>query len=178
MLIRFLVCLAVAASRLLELAYSRRNIGEVGPTEEGEWSRRTYPLMVALHATAIGATLLFGGKAKWHWLLLLAAVQPVRAWVLLTLGARWNTRGAVASQMDIATGGPYAYVRHPNYAVVAVELLALPLAFGLRRTAAAVAIANAMLLAVRIREEESLLGARPRYEEHFARKARFIPKVF
>ena len=149
-----------------------------GTSDEGAWSRRTYPAMITLHATAIGATALFGGRARLRWLLVLAAVQPLRGWVLITLGPRWNTRGAVAATLDVATGGPYAYVRHPNYTVVAVELLALPMAFGLRRLAAIIALANALLLFARIREEETFLRARPGYEEHFGRKARFVPRLF
>ena len=72
------MCLAVAGSRLAELAYSRRNIAIDGTSDEGAWSRRTYPAMITLHATAIGATALFGGRARLRWLLVLAAVQPLR----------------------------------------------------------------------------------------------------
>jgi len=52
------------------------------------------------------------------------------------------------------------------------------MAFGLRRTAGAIALANAALLAIRIREEEALLTQQPGYNEHFNRKPRFIPKLF
>jgi methyltransferase len=77
--------------------------------------------------------------------------------------------------MQIETRGPYRFVRHPNYCIVLVELAALPLAFGLRRVAVAATIANALLLAVRIREEERLLFQLEGYEEHFRRLPRFIP---
>ncbi|HKS92100.1 MAG TPA: isoprenylcysteine carboxylmethyltransferase family protein [Tepidiformaceae bacterium] len=145
---------------------------------EGELSRRTFPAMVALHCSVIGATALWGGRTRWRWLAVLAAAQPVRAWVLTTLGPRWNARAAVSPTMEVETRGPYAHIRHPNYAVVFVELLALPLAFGLRRLAWGAAVAHAVILTVRVRDEEALLAEMPGYDEHFRTKKRFVPGVF
>lgn len=177
-MIRVLVCGLMGGARLIELAWSRRNLASSGPTSEGRWSRATYPGVVALHVAVIGGTAVFGRRnSRRPWLVLLLAVQPVRAWVLLTLGQRWNTRAAVPATMQVATGGPYRHVRHPNYSVVAVELAALPLAFGLPRLAIAASLANALLLGPRIREEERALDRLPGYRAHFARKPRFIPGV-
>jgi methyltransferase len=134
--------------------------------------------MVALHTTTIAGSLLFGrSRVRYAWLVLLLAVQPIRVWILVTLGRRWNTRGVVDSSMAIATDGPYRFVRHPNYSVVAVELLALPLAFGMRQLALAATLVNAMLMVIRIREEERLLGEIPGYDDHFAQKPRFLPRL-
>ncbi len=169
----------MGAARLAELAWSRRNTDTSGPTTEGEWSRTTYPLIIVLHTAVIGGTFLFGrGRPRWPWLATLLAVQPVRIWVLATLGRRWNTRAAVPDEVEIETGGPYAFVRHPNYAVVAVELLALPLTFGVRWLAVAGTVANVVLLAPRIREEEEALMRDPDYRRIVGRRKRFIPGVF
>src|SRR5688572_15110611 len=154
----------MAAARLVELAYSRQNLAQAGPSAEGEWSRRTYPGIVALHTAIIAGTFLFGrGAPRLPWLLLLPAAQPLRIWWLLTLGRRWNARGAVSGDLSPATTGPYAYVRHPNYVVVFVELLALPLTFRLWRLALAGALVHAVLLVIRIRDEEALLERVPGY---------------
>jgi methyltransferase len=179
MLIRFAVCAGMAAARLAELAYSRRNVATSGETRERPASRTTYPLIVAVHVLAIAGTLLRGGKPRfWPWLALLLAVQPLRVWVIATLGQRWNTRAAVPTVMVVETGGPYRFVRHPNYSVIGVELLALPMAFGLPRLALLVSVANAALLAARIREEEAALRQLSGYTVHFERKKRFIPGLF
>ena len=139
-------------------------------------SRRTYPLIVLLHSLVIGGTLLRGSaRPRRGWLLLLLAVQPVRLWVLTTLGARWNARGAVPEAMEVCTEGPYAFVRHPNYSVIAIELASLPAAFGLGRLAAAASLVNAALLTPRISDEEALLFQLPGYREHFESKPRFLP---
>lgn len=179
MLIRLLVCAAMGAARLLELAYSRRNIASAGPTTEGRWSRRTYPLMVALHTATILLTAVRGSsRPSWPFLVALFAVQPLRIWVIRTLGPRWNTRAAVPGSMSVETGGPYRFVRHPNYTVVAVELAALPLAFRLPGLALVASLANAALLSLRIPEEERLLERLPGYVDHFGHRPRFIPGLF
>jgi methyltransferase len=49
-------------------------------------------------------------------------------------------------------------VRHPNYAIVVVELAMLPLAVGAHATAAAGSLANAALLVRRIQVEDAALG--------------------
>jgi len=173
----------MGAARLAELRWSRRNIARSavvhdssGGRTEGRRSRQTYPVMVAVHVVGILGTALWGDShPRTGWLAMLLGVQPLRAWVLATLGERWNARGSVAANTEVATGGPYAYVRHPNYLVVGIELLALPMAFGLRRLAAGLLLANAVLVAIRIRDAERLLRALPGWTEHFARKKRFIP---
>jgi methyltransferase len=178
-LTRWLVCGSMAAARLAELGWSRHNVHQASEPARGAWSRRTYPAMVAVHTAALALTALRGGdRPRLPWLLLLLAVQPVRLWVLAKLGRRWNTTGAVSPDLAVETGGPYHWVRHPNYAVVEVELLSLPLAFGLRGTGMALAAVNAALLAVRIHDEEALLAARPGWREHFAEKPRFLPGLF
>ena len=175
MLVRLLCCAGMAAARLVELAYSRRNLQASGETREGTASRVTFPAIVLVHSAVIGGTAIRGGRPRWPWLWALLAVQPLRLWVLLTLRHRWNARGSVARDLQVARDGPYAYVRHPNYAVVAIELLALPMAFGLRRLAFSASLINAALLTLRIRDEERLLEELPGYLEHFADKPRFVP---
>jgi methyltransferase len=134
--------------------------------------------MVLLHTSVIVGTVIYGKRPRWPLVAAFLALQPLRLWVLRTLGRRWNARGVVPSAMHVVAAGPYAHVRHPNYAVVAGELFSLPAAFGLRRLALGATVANAALLALRIRDEEALLMAVDGYREHFEDKARFLPGVF
>jgi methyltransferase len=94
-------------------------------------------------------------------------------WAIATLGTRWCTRIIVLPGAPPVTGGPYRWLRHPNYLAVVVELAALPLAFGSWRTALAFSSANAALLAVRIRAEERALGAA--WGEAFRGRRRLVP---
>ena len=54
--------------------------------------------------------------------------------------------------------GPYRFLAHPNYWVVAGEIAVLPLVFGLPLVALIFTVLNAAMLAVRIREENRALG--------------------
>jgi methyltransferase len=56
--------------------------------------------------------------------------------------------------------GPYRFLRHPNYAIVAGEVAVLPLIFGAWRLALLFSVVNAALLWHRSRVENEAL--RPR----------------
>ena len=57
------------------------------------------------------------------------------------------------------TRGPYRWLRHPNYAVVAGEIAAVPLALGMPIYALVFSILNAAVLAIRIAAENAALDA-------------------
>jgi methyltransferase len=84
-------------------------------------------------------------------------LQVGRVWVLLTLGERWTTRIIVLPGAPLVRSGPYRFVSHPNYWIVAGEILVLPLAFGLVAFALAFSALNALMLWVRIRAENAAL---------------------
>jgi methyltransferase len=54
--------------------------------------------------------------------------------------------------------GPYRFLGHPNYLVVALEVPVLPLAFGLPWLALLFGLANLAMLAWRIRVEARALA--------------------
>jgi methyltransferase len=55
--------------------------------------------------------------------------------------------------------GPYRFLSHPNYAVVAGEIAVLPLALNLPLLATIFTILNTAVLAIRIRAENRALAA-------------------
>jgi methyltransferase len=63
----------------------------------------------------------------------------------------------VVPGLPLVTGGPYRFLRHPNYVAVVVEGFALPLVHGAWVTALVFTVLNAGLLAVRIRVEDAAL---------------------
>jgi methyltransferase len=85
-------------------------------------------------------------------------LQAARLWVLSTLGPRWTTRIIVLPGEDLVKEGPYRFLTHPNYWVVAGEIAVLPLVFGLPWVALIFTIFNAVVLYVRIREENRALS--------------------
>jgi methyltransferase len=154
----------VGAQRLLELSYSRRNERRLRARGAVERGGGHYPVIVAVHALWLGSTLveglLRGPEIPVWWPLPLAAfllVQPLRYWAILSLGEIWNTRILVLPGGKLVRSGPYRYFPHPNYVVVAVEILTFPLIFGAWITALAFTLLNAAMLYVRIRTENRAL---------------------
>lgn len=172
----------LAAERLGELALSRRNAAWALGQGGVEVGQAHYRVMTALHTAFLLACALepvafhrqFPGALGWACLGVAAAAQGLRYWAIGTLGRRWNTRVIVLPQAEPVTGGPYRWLRHPNYLAVVLELAAVPLIFGGALTAVAFSLANAALLFVRIRVEEQALG--PRWQQAFQGRARFLPR--
>jgi methyltransferase len=84
-------------------------------------------------------------------------LQGLRAWVMLTLGARWTTGIIVLPNEPLVARGPYRFIHHPNYVVVTGEIAVLPLMLGLYWLAALFTILNAAVLFIRIRAENRAL---------------------
>jgi methyltransferase len=155
----------VALQRLLELRLSRRNERLLRARGAIERGRGHYPLMVALHAlwllSMLIEGLLRGPGLPALWPIpaaLFLLVQPLRYWSIRSLGDYWNTRILVVPNAKLVARGPYRYLRHPNYVVVAVEVATFPLIFGAWVTALVFSALNATLLFVRIREENRALA--------------------
>ena len=154
----------VAVQRLLELWYSRRNERRLRARGAVERGSGHFPAMVAIHTLWLVSTLveglLRGPEPPVWWPVPLAAfllVQPLRYWAILTLGVNWNVRVLVVPGGKLVKNGPYRYFPHPNYVVVAVEVLTFPLIFGAWITAVVFSLLNAALLYLRIRTENQAL---------------------
>ncbi len=145
---------------------SRRNLAWSYARGGVEYGAGHYPFMVVLHVGLLVGCLVEVQVADRHPLPLLASVmvalvlasQALRWWCITTLGPRWNTRVVVVPDLAPVTSGPYRYLRHPNYVAVVVEGFALPLAGSAWVTALVFTVLNAMLLTVRIREEDAALA--------------------
>ncbi len=80
--------------------------------------------------------------------------------MLASLGRYWTTRIITLPNAPLVRTGPFRYIRHPNYLLVAAEIAVLPLAFGVFAVAATFSALNLALLARRIRIEERVLAPR------------------
>jgi len=150
----------VTLQRLVELPIARANTKRLLAAGGHEVAPGHYPLLVALHASWL-LTLwwLAPGRAiNLALLALFALVEFGRFWVLRTLGTRWTTRIIVVPGEQLVASGPYRFVDHPNYWVVAAEIALLPLVFGLWPVALIFSLLNAAVLTIRIRAENRALG--------------------
>jgi methyltransferase len=148
----------VALQRLLELARARHNTRVLLARGGREAGARHYPLFMLLHGGWLAVMFALAAPdavPDWPWLALFALCQGLRVWVIVTLGPWWTTRIITVDGAEPVAAGPYRFVRHPNYAIVAVEIVALPLGIGLPAIALVFGLLNVALLAWRIRIEDA-----------------------
>jgi methyltransferase len=142
--------------------------------------------MVALHAAVLLGAALEVLLLKRPFLPILAGVafaiflaaNIVRWWVIRTLGDHWNVQVMDSTRLGVVTSGPFRFVRHPNYAAVFAEMLALPLIHTAWITALAGSLAHMAVLAQRLSTEEAVLFANPDYRAAMTGKPRFLPGLF
>lgn len=159
MTLPYVIMALVTLQRLSELVIASRNTKRLLAAGAVEIGREHYPVMVTLHASwLIALWLTVGGHAvNFALLAVFVVLQALRVWVLATLGERWTTRVIVLKGAPLVTGGPFRFLRHPNYCVVIGEIAVLPLVFGLVWLAVLFSALNAAMLYVRIRSESRAL---------------------
>jgi methyltransferase len=173
----------VAAGRLVELRIAernRRNLLARGGVEVGS---EHYPWMVSLHAAFLIASPLevwllgrpFVPVLAVSMLVLLVVAVALRWWVISTLDGRWTTRIIVLPGVAPITGGPYRFLRHPNYLAVILEIFSVPMIHTAWLTAVVFSLTNAWMLRVRIRAEEAALSRLTVYSDAFAGRPRLVP---
>ncbi len=176
---------AVGVGRLLEMRLSRRHqrhLQELGFPRERE---RGFALMVTLHTGVLIAAAVEVLVARRPLIVGLAVpalaafllANGLRWWVIHTMADHWNVNVVNSLALGVVTGGPYRFVRHPNYVAVFVELLALPLVHTAWVTALAATLLHAIVLRRRLALEESVLDTDPAYRAQMGGKPRFVPRL-
>ncbi len=156
----------VAFERLAELIISRSNQQRLLARGGFEVGASHYPFMVALHVAWLASVAAWAAFTPPHlnmnFLAAYVLVQPLRFWVMSTLGEYWTTRIIMVPDAPLIAHGPYRFVKHPNYIIVIAEIALLPLALGATMIALVFSLLNAAMLWVRIRAENAALAQRPR----------------
>ena len=168
-LLFYAVLAAMACERVAELLVSTRNARwslAHGGVESGHGH---YPAMVLLHLSLFVGCVVEVKAAHRPFvtwvavpaLIVVLLSQVLRWWCISTLGHQWSTRVIVVPDLERVVSGPYRWWRHPNYAAVAAEGLALPLIHSAWITAIVFSVLNFWLLKVRLGvEERALAGLR------------------
>lgn len=156
----YLILGLVTVQRIAELLLAERNTRRLLARGAHEAGRRHYPFIVAIHAGWLAALWAAAPGQAIHGLALLvfALLQAARLWVIATLGERWTTRIIVLPGAPLVRRGPYRWFAHPNYLIVIAEIAMLPLVFGQLLIAVVFSVLNAVILAIRISEENRALG--------------------
>ncbi len=159
MTLSIVVLVLVTLQRLGELVLADHNTKRLKARGAVETGASHYPLIVGLHAAwLLGlAILAWDQSANLVWLGVFVGLQLARVWVIASLGERWTTRIITLPNAPLVRRGPYRFLSHPNYVVVAAEIAVLPLVFGLVGFAIVFSILNAVAMAIRISTENRTL---------------------
>ena len=165
-----LFILATGGERIGELVISKRHAAWAFARGGVESGRGHFPAMVMLHTGLLVGSLAevwlldrpFIPGLGWPMFVIALACQAGRIWIIRSLGNQWNTRIIVVPGMPLQRRGPYRWARlpHPNYLLVAVEGIAIPLIYTAWITALVFTVLNAiLLLGFRIPAEDRALRA-------------------
>lgn len=148
--------LLTGLERIVEMVISTRNARWAFERGGVESNRGQMPWMITLHVGmllgAIAEVWVLGRPflpwLGWPMLVVALAAQAGRYAVIGSLGRRWNTRVIVVPGLALVRRGLYRWegLRHPNYVIVAIEGVALPLVHTAWITALVFTVLNAVLL--------------------------------
>jgi methyltransferase len=147
--------------RLFELYISSNNQKWLLSQGAVEYGKSHYPYMIAMHTlfiVSIVAEYLLKDNSPidYVFLILFGILLLFKAWALLSLGKYWNTKIYRVAGAGPVKKGPYKIFKHPNYFIVVCEIAVIPLVFHLYYTAVIFSVLNAIMLTVRIREENKV----------------------
>jgi methyltransferase len=173
----FIIIFLVIIQRITEVFIAKRNEKKMLAQGAYEVGASHYPYMVTLHVSffvcLITEALIFNrGISPLFplFFLIFLFVQALRIWCLRSLGSFWNTKIIILPGAQVVTKGPYLYLKHPNYVVVCIEIVLLPLMFQAYFTAICFTLFNLAMLSVRIPLEEKALMEVTNYNEEFQKK--------
>jgi methyltransferase len=152
----FILVILTGGERLVEMTVSTRNARWAFARGGVEYGQEHFPWMVTLHFALLAGALAevyflhrpFIPALGWPMLAIALACQGGRWWIIRTLGHQWNTRVIVVPGLGRIDRGPYRFIwlPHPNYLIVAIEGIALPLVYSAWITALGFTLLNAILL--------------------------------
>lgn len=172
--------------RLQEMRLGKENLQKITAEKLTPLSEKEKKLMLLLHTgffiSCVMEYQLSGKLVPLIWfvpgLLILMLCQLVRFKTMGLLGEYWTPYPLAFRDQRIVTEGPYHYVRHPNYLVVMVEVLIVPLLGQCFITAGVFSLLNFIFLRHRIKLEERALGMLPEYQKVFHMKKKMIPFLY
>jgi len=152
----------IILERILEITKSKQNEKWLRENGALEYGRDHYKYFFILHTlfyisliTEYNAGIKETGFSfiNYMGLTIFTVLQFFRLSVLISLGKFWNTRILVIPDSKPIRKGLYKYIRHPNYGIVILEIITIPLSFSLYYTLIIFSVLNIILLNVRIKEE-------------------------
>lgn len=159
-----IIFLFIVLQRVIELGIAKKNEKKLKMLGALEFGQEHYKFFIILHSMFFLSILIEGYFIQYveigfftFLFILFIILQLARVWVISTLGDRWNTKIIILPNEKLVKRGLYKYIKHPNYIIVTIELLVIPIMFHAYITAVIFSVCNLVLLKVRIREENKAL---------------------
>ncbi|WP_044748272.1 isoprenylcysteine carboxyl methyltransferase family protein [Bacillus alveayuensis] len=172
----------IIVERLGELLIAKRNERWLKEKGAKEFGKKHYKYIVLVHILFLLSfwveAMFHGARLSPFWPIILSGfliTQLLRVWTILSLGRFWNTKILVVPNAKVIAKGPYRWLRHPNYVIVALEFVLIPLLFQAYWTAMIFSLLNMIVLFIRISVEEQALCAMTNYKNEFHKHNRFFP---
>lgn len=181
----YLLLLLLALQRLQEVLLGQKNFKKLEAKLMAPFDQREKKQMVLLHTLwflscgfeyYLGGSLVSGPLFLIGMSLLMGA-QLVRYKTINLMGKQWVPYPIAFYDQNIITDGPYKYLKHPNYLMVIIEIMIVPLLGGCYFTAILFSVLNLLFILRRIKIEEGHLGKHPSYQKLNLKK-KLIPFVF
>lgn len=160
LLIGFIIC-----QRLIELRIAKRNEQWMMQRGGVQLGGEHYKWFILLHIIFFLSVIVETGLQTSHsssvnllLLFVFIIAQVGRVWCITALGRFWNTKIIVLPRVALIKKGPYKFVKHPNYIIVAIELFVIPMLFSAYFTAIMFPLLHWCLLKIRIPHEEKALA--------------------
>ncbi|WP_144529221.1 isoprenylcysteine carboxyl methyltransferase family protein [Peribacillus simplex] len=167
----------IAIQRMFELYIAKQNEKQLKAAGAVEYGESHYSWMVLMHLSFFIVLIIEvvvlerDVSGLWPiWLTLFLIAQSGRIWVIRSLGKHWNTKIIVVPDADVVIKGPYKYFKHPNYIIVATEIIVISLLFNAYYTAVIFSLLNVWMMKVRIPLEEKALKEHTEYSTVFKGK--------
>jgi methyltransferase len=150
-----------------EALVARRNEQALRARGAVEPGNDVYPIMQIVYPAAFAGMILEGWLRAATptglfsaGLIVFAGAKALKYWAIATLGSRWTFRVLVLPHAPLIGGGPYRWLRHPNYVAVVGELGGMALMARALLTGPLVLAMFSVILLARIRIEDRALGRR------------------
>ena len=158
--------IAVFLPMIAEAAVSARHDRALRAAGATECAGDVYTIMQAAYPAAFLVILAEGlwrdaGIAGEFWTgaAVFALAKALKYWAIMTLGERWTFRVLVPPRSTRIVSGPYRWIRHPNYAAVAGELVGSAVMMRAIIAGPIATVGFGALMLARIRVEERALSA-------------------
>jgi methyltransferase len=155
--------LIILAQRIVESACARANAKRLLSEGAIEHAVDFMPAVIVTHLAWIASIFLLipaDTEIVWGFVMAYAVLQPARYWTLFTLGRYWTLRMISLDTAPVVTTGPFRFFRHPNYVVIVLETMAVPLSFGQWRLCLIMTPIIASVLYYKMKVEDAALTER------------------